>query len=136
MGYRSGQNSRFDNPQNPTAASLSVKHRFDPPVCNQLNTIDMSIVFRNLLEGINNYHSDLKRSNNHEIAQAISKERARLRSSWEKYKYLAFSKSDENILHGFAADFEKGKRTSNHQLAIGAVKELADFYEKKVNGSI
>jgi histidinol-phosphate/aromatic aminotransferase/cobyric acid decarboxylase-like protein len=48
MGYRSGQNSRFDNPQNPTAASLSVKHRFDPPVCNQLNTIDMSNLFKNL----------------------------------------------------------------------------------------
>ena len=96
----------------------------------------MSQFLKTCLYAITMYRNELIRSNNHEIAEAISKETDRLSSSLKRSNSLTFSKNDENILRGFFADFEKGKKISNHQLVIGAVRELADFYEKKVNGNI
>jgi hypothetical protein len=136
MGYRSGQNSRFDNPQNPTAASLSVKHRFDPPVCNQLNTIDMSNLFQTFGSEVNGFM--MNPSLNGEIKQKLRDELIRFTKLLKSFppNSVAFSENDKKTLLDFYSKLEEGSKTSNHKQAMEAIIGFVNFYEKKVKSNI
>lgn len=72
------------------------------------------------------------------IKQNLRHEKTRLDTLVRNYPldHWAFNKKDEESLYNLDARFEEGNKTSNHDEVVDVVRELADFYEKKVNGSI